>query len=236
MNDNRQGLKPRSNSRMAKRSRQSASNSITEKLPRKHSLELINSTDVALIHQAVLTILSEVGVIIDHQPTRNMLVKHHDCHQGSDEYISMPADLVNHAISSVPETLKFYDLEGNLKVDPFSNTASYSPGHNYVRLLDHRSGELRPYLLSDINEIAKVCDKLPNIDVVGSLGYPSDIPPEDEVVETTRALFENSSKPALLLAHDEHIQKRMMDVVADLAGGWNRLAEKPMSLDLMGPV
>ncbi|MFT5598739.1 MAG: trimethylamine--corrinoid protein Co-methyltransferase [Gammaproteobacteria bacterium] len=236
MNDNRQGLKPRSNARMAKRSRQSASNSKTGKLPRKLSLELINSTDVALIHQAVLTILSEVGVIIDHQPTRNMLVKHHGCHQGSDEYIRMPTDLVNHAISSVPETLKLYDLEGNLKVDSGSNTASYSPGHNCVRLLDHRSGELRSCLLSDIKEIAKVCDKLPNIDVVGSLGYPSDIPPEDEVVETTRALFENSSKPALLLAHDEHIQKRMMDVVADLAGGWNRLAEKPISLELMGPV
>ena len=32
------------------------------------------------------------------------------------------------------------------------------------------------------------------------------VPPEDEVVETVRAMYENCRKPAALLAHDDVIQ------------------------------
>ena len=226
----------RQSARSTKRMRKASNQSKVQKQRQKTSLELVNDIDAALIHETVLNILWNVGVIIDHVPTRNLLVRHHGCQQGLDERIRMPADLVNQALSTVPDKVVLFDLDGNLKVDSSSKISSYSPGHNCVRLLDHRTGELRPCVLDDIRETARLCDQLPNIDVVGSLGYPSDITPQDEVVETTRAMFENSRKPALLLAHDELIQQRMMDVIADIAGGWNRLADKPVSLELMGPV
>lgn len=226
----------RQSARSTKRMRKVSNQSKVQKQGQKSSLELVNDVDAVLIHETVLSILWNVGVIIDHVPTRNLLVRHHGCQQGADERIRMPADLVNQALSTVPDKVVLYDLDGNLKVDSSSKVSCYSPGHNCVRILDHRSGELRPCLLDDIRETARLCDQLPNIDVVGSLGYPSDITPQDEVVETTRAMYENSRKPALLLAHDELIQKRMMDVIADIAGGWNRLADKPVSLELMGPV
>lgn len=226
----------RQSGRSTKRMRKASNQFKVQKQRQKTSLELVNDTDAALIHETVLSILWNVGVIIDHVPTRNLLVRHHGCQQGQDERIRMPPDLVNQSLSTVPDKVVLYDLDGNLKVDSSSKISSYSPGHNCVRLLDHRTGELRPCVLDDIRETARLCDQLPNIDVVGSLGYPSDITPQDEVVETTRAMYENSRKPALLLAHDELIQQRMMDVIADIAGGWNRLADKPVSLELMGPV
>ena len=226
----------RSTSRQKKARRKTSASNRSVKLPRELSLELVSPADAGLIHDSVTTILWEVGVIIEHQPTRDLLVKHHGCRQGGDEYIRMPPELVNQAILTVPDKLVLYDLEGNPKVDTSSKVSSYCPGHNCVRLLDFRSGELRSCTLEDIRETARVCEQLPNIDMVGSLGYPSDVRPEDEVIETVRAMYQNSSKPALLLAHDEHIQQRMIDLVADVAGGWNQIADKPVSLELMGPV
>jgi trimethylamine--corrinoid protein Co-methyltransferase len=226
----------RSRSRRQKALRKASASSQSGKQAQKVSLELVNSTEAGLIHDAVLTILSEVGVIVEHAPSRDLLVKQHGCRQGSDEYIRMPADLVNRAISTVPDKVVLYDLDGNLKVDTSIKTSSFCPGHNCVRILDFRSGELRPCKLEDIRETAKLCEQLPNIDMVCSLGYPSEIPAEDEVVETVRAMYQNCSKPAALLAHDENIQERMMNLIADMVGGWNRLAEKPVSLELMGPI
>ena len=72
--------------------------------------------------------------------------------------------------------------------------------------------------------------------MVCSLGYPSEISAEDEVVETVRAMYENCSKPAALLAHDEMIQERMLNLIADMTGGWQRMADKPVCLELMGPI
>ena len=200
------------------------------------SLELVNSLDADLIHDAVKAILWNVGVVVEHLPTRQKLIRHHGCVEGDDDFIRMPPELIEQAIATIPNTILLYDSEGNVKVDTSSKVSSYCPGHNCVRILDFRSGELRPCRLEDIRETAKLCEQLPNIDMVCALGYPSEIPPEDEVVESTRVMYENCSKPAALLAHDDEIQERMMNVVADRVGGWNRLADKPVSIELMGPV
>ncbi|MGI9318873.1 MAG: trimethylamine methyltransferase family protein, partial [bacterium] len=226
----------RKSSRQDKVKRKNEADSISSKLCQKVSLELLGKADAELIHQAVTSILWEVGVIIDHSPSRDMLVRHHGCRQGADGYVRMPPDLVNLAISTVPDRIRLYDREGNLRVDTLSTTSSFCPGHNCVRILDYRNGELRPCTLADVRDTAKVCDQLPNIDMVCTLGYPSDIPVEDEVIESVRAMYENCSKPAALLAHDEEIQARMMGCIADIVGGWDRLAEKPVSVELMGPI
>ena len=199
------------------------------------SLELINSHSAGLIHDAVKRILWNVGVIIEHPSTRRMLIKNHKCVE-NDAYIRLPPDLIEQAISTAPDKILLYDRNGEVRVDTSDKVSSFCPGHNCVRILDFRTGELRPCSLEDIRETARLCDHLPNIDMVCSLGYPSEVDPEDEVVETTKAMYDNCNKPAALLAHDDKIQKRMMDVIADRAGGWNEIAEKPVSIELMGPI
>jgi trimethylamine--corrinoid protein Co-methyltransferase len=226
----------RSKSRQEKARRKASASSQRGKLAQNVSLELVNATDAALIHEAVITILSQVGIIVEHKPTRDLLVKQHGCHQGKDDYILLPPDLVNQSISTVPGKVMLYDLNGNLRVDTSSKTSSFCPGHNCVRILDFRSDELRPCRLEDIRETAKLCEQLPNIDMMCSLGYPSEVPPEDEVVETVRALYQKCIKPAALLAHDEIIQERMLNVIAEMTGGWHRLADKPVAIELMGPI
>jgi len=226
----------RSQSRQEKAQRKADASSQSGKRAQRVALELVNAADAGLIHEAVKTILWKVGAIIEHSSTRDLLVKHHGCHQSSDNYIHLPPDLVDLAISTVPDKILLYDHDGNVRVDTSSKTSSFCPGHNCVRILDFRTDELRACSLEDIRETATLCEQLPNIDMVCSLGYPSEVPPEDEVVETVRAMFENCRKPAALLAHDEVIQERMMTLIADMTGGWNRLADKPVSIELMGPI
>ncbi len=226
----------RSAARRQKARRQAESLQQSTKRVQNLSLPLVESVAADLIHDAVKAILWNVGVIVEHLPTRRALLQQHGCVEGDDDYIRFPPDLVEESIASVPNRIVLYDLNGNLRVDTDSKVSSYCPGHNCVRILDFRSNELRPCLLEDIRETARVCEHLPNLDMVCSLGYPSDIPPEDEVIETTKAMYENCSKPAALLAHDDEIQLRMMTYIADQVGGWNQLADKPVSLELMGPI
>ena len=226
----------RSQSREAKLLRREQASEQGGKHPQAVSLELVNKPDAALIHDAVKTVLWKVGAGVEHQQTADMLVKQHGCRRGENGFIHFPPDVIDQAISTVPEKILLYDIDGNIRVDTSSRTSSFCPGHNCVRILDFRTDELRSCSLNDIRETAKLCDLLPNIDMVCSLGYPSEVPPEDEVVETVRAMYENCRKPAALLAHDEIIQERMMSVIAEMSGGWSRLADKPVSIELMGPV
>ncbi len=226
----------RSQAREQKARRLAESRHQTAKHVQALSLELVDSTDAALIHDAVKAILWNLGIVVEHPATRRDLLQLHGCVEGDEDYVRLPPDLVEKTIATVPRKILLYDADGNLSVDTGSRVSSYCPGHNCVRILDFRTGELRPCRLEDIRETARLCERLPNIDMVCSLGYPSEIPPEDEVVETTIAMYEYCSKPAALLAHDDEIQLRMMNAIADRVGGWNRLADKPVSIELMGPI
>ena len=226
----------RKSARQQKAARKVSSVLQSSKLEKRVSLELVNSSQSRMIHEAVKKILWEVGVIIEHTPSCKQLLRKKDCWQDDQGYVHLPEDLIERAILSVPDIVRLYDHDGNIKVDTNSSISSYCPGHNCVRILDYRTNELRPCSLDDIRETARLCETLPNIDMVCSLGYPSEIPPEDEVVETVRAMYENCSKPAALLAHDEIIQERMLNLIADMTGGWQRMADKPVCLELMGPI
>ena len=226
----------RSKSRQSKAQRNIETQKLDNKLEQHLSLELINFSNLEAIHKTVKEVLWKVGAIFEHPPTRTNLIQNHGCREGDGGYIHIPPDLIDQVISTTPSHIKLYDLEGRERVDTSSKISSFCPGHNCVRILDFRTDELRPCHLDDIRETARLCEQLANIDMVCSLGYPSEIPPEDEVTETVRAMYENCTKPAALLAHDEFIQERMMNVVADITGGWNRIADKPVSIELMGPV
>ncbi len=226
----------RASTRNAKISRRANAGAASARKERNVSLSLLQVRQAELIHEAVKKILWEVGVIIDHDAVRKHLLDSHGCRISDQGYVRMPPDLIDTALSTVPDRITLYDLDGNLSVDTKAKTSSYCPGHNCVRLLDHRTGELRPCTLDDIRTTAKVCEKLPNIDMVCTLGYPSDVPAEDEAVEATRAMLENSRKPAAILAHDEHIQERIVTLASDVVGGRNNLADKPIILELMGPI
>ena len=227
---------PGSKSRQAKALRNVSANNRPDKLEQNLSLELVGAHNSELIHSTVKAILWKVGVIFEHTPTRTKLLQQHGCREADGGYIRIPPDLIEQVISTVPDQIVLYDLDGQARVDTSLKVSSFCPGHNCVRILDFRTDELRPCRLEDIRETARLCEQLPNIDMVCSLGYPSEIPAEDEVTETVRAMYENCSKPAALLAHDELIQERMMNIIADMTGGWNRIAEKPVSVELMGPV
>lgn len=226
----------RKSSRQDKVERKSEINTLGKRKAQTSSISLVAGTDVDHLHEAVLSVLWELGAIIEHRETRDWLIREFGCREGEGGYLRFPPDLVHQAISTVPGAVCLYDQNGEKKVDTAGDHGNFAPGHNCVRIRDYLTGELRPCLLEDVRNTARLCEALPNIDMVAGLGYPSDVLAEDESVESVRAMMEGSSKPVIMLAHDEHIQERVWTHVAEVAGGWDSLVSKPIALELMGPV
>lgn len=228
--------KRRESSRRDKMHRKATASSTSVRKNRSASISLMTKANNKRMHESVLSILWDLGVIVDHRETRDWLINVHGCREGEGGFLKMPPDLVNQAISTVPDAVLLYDQNGQERVNTAGDVPNFAPGHNCVRVLDHVTGELRPCVSTDIINTARLCESLSNIDMVSGLGYPSDVPGEDESVESVRMMMENSSKPAIMLAHDEVIQERVWTHVASVAGGWNELADRPIALELMGPV
>ncbi|TET80416.1 MAG: hypothetical protein E3J37_11375 [Anaerolineales bacterium] len=197
-------------------------------------LRLLSKEDSCQIHQAALRILEEIGMLVMDQHTRRML-RQAGCRESDDGYLHYDEELVHKALSSVPAKMVLYNRNGEVAVDTDDVIPHFSPGLNCVNVLDYRTGEHRSCCLNDIVETARLCDRLPNIDLAAGLGNPSDVPASEQAMQTVQALSEGTSKPLAFIAHDEVEDEQIWSYLAELAGGWQELSARPFALDLTGP-
>ena len=165
-----------------------------------------------------------------------MMLSQKDCRETSNGYVQIHEDLVERSLETVPPRVVLYDRNGSQVVDTSGCVPAFCVGHNCVNVLDHETGEHRSGTLADIARTARVTEGLAHVDVVASLGYPTDVPVEKEAELSVTAMIENTKKPAAFTGHDEVEANAIWSCLADAVGGWANLADKPCGLDLTGPV
>lgn len=107
---------------------------------------------------------------------------------------------------------------------------------NCINILDDKTGTHCPCLLEDVRRSTRVCDRLKHIDLVGSLGTPHDIPVEEEALVTVQTMLELTIKPVMFTTHDGTESNEILNYCADITGGMELLAEKPVALELTDPI
>jgi trimethylamine--corrinoid protein Co-methyltransferase len=197
-------------------------------------LRLLTGDDSARVRAASFRILAEVGVQVDDAETRAAL-KQAGCREDGEGRLHFSEDVVLRALQRAPRRLVLFDQDGKPRIDTADTVPRFGLGINCIRTLDWRTGEHRSATLGDIRETARLCEKLPNVDLAGSLGNPNDLPPAEQALAAVRALAEGTRKPLAYAAHDEVEDRAIWGWLAERAGGWQVLADRPFALDLTGP-
>ncbi len=205
---------------------------MTENIPLR--TRILSKNDTQRIHQAAMQTLGETGMAVHDDDTRKRLIQA-GCKESEDGHVLFDESLIERTLVTVPSRMVLYQRNGTAAIDTGDTVTRYSPGLNCIDILDYKTGEHRPCLLEDIIKIARLCEQLPNIDMVASMGNPTDIPPEDQAMATVRAMVEHSDKPLAFIAHDEVEAETIWNFIADVAGGWTALTDKPLAMDLTGP-
>jgi trimethylamine--corrinoid protein Co-methyltransferase len=162
-------------------------------------------------------------------------LKHAGCEEFSDGRVRFGEQTVRRALERVPRRVILYNQDGEPALDTADAVPRFGLGINCLRTLDWRTGEHRSSTLADIRETARLCEKLPNIDLAASLGNPNELPPSEQALAAVRALAEGTRKPLAYAAHDEAEDEAIWAWLADRAGGWQALADRPFVLDMTGP-
>jgi trimethylamine--corrinoid protein Co-methyltransferase len=197
-------------------------------------LRLLTGEDSARVRAASFRILAEVGLQVDDAETRAAL-KQAGCRADGEGRLRFSEEVVLRALEKAPRRLVLYDQDGKPKIDTADAVPRFGLGINCIRSLDWRTGEHRSCTLADIRETARLCEKLPNVDLVASLGNPNDLPPAEQALAAVRALAEGTRKPLAYAAHDEVEDQAIWGWLAERAGGWQALTDRPFALDLTGP-
>ena len=202
--------------------------------PRTMRLGTISSGKCEAIFQGVLTVLLDAGLQVEDTEARTLLVAA-GCRDRNGR-ISYPPDVVRRALQTVPKAIRFYTQAGELAFATDDTIARFGTTVNCVQVLDPRTGEYRPCLLSDIADHGRMQEALPYIDFAGALGYPTDVDAKSEALTSARTMLGNTQKPIFFTGHDAHGVRDIWDHMATRVGGMGNLAAKPIGLDLIGPL
>ncbi|MFX1283577.1 MAG: trimethylamine methyltransferase family protein [Promethearchaeota archaeon] len=161
-------------------------------------LTLLTSKEQEMIHTAALNVLESVGCEIRDKRWLNELDKAGaKVENKSSRVFITDEDLINTSIETCGRKIK--KLARNPKNDFVLGTnhpKTHTP-EGMTHIIDLKTAKRRESLLSDVKEIAIICDSLTNVDAIISPIVPNDVPPPLQSIISMKVLLENSSKPVI---------------------------------------
>jgi trimethylamine---corrinoid protein Co-methyltransferase len=168
------------------------------------------------VHEATLQVLAETGIEVRYAPAADVFARAGAEVDGTR--VRIPAELVEAAIKNAPRDWTIKPRGG--ETEPLVLDAAHTycgTGSDVLYVRDPETRERRRVRRADVEGMAALCEKLPNIDFVMSMGLPEDAPQVIDDLVQVDAMMRGTRKPLLVAPRDGHILGRMKAMAA-LAG------------------
>jgi trimethylamine--corrinoid protein Co-methyltransferase len=190
---------------------------------------MLSRDDCEQIHRASCQILSRTGVKVYND--RGLKLLRDAGAQIEGELARLPPELVEAALLNVPHAFKLYQRGTQTAALELDGRHSYfGPGSDTLRYLDPRSGQRRDYRLKDVADCIRLCDALPDIGFVMSVGIPRDVPVNRSYRHQFAAMLRNTTKPIVFVCNDLADIQAIGAMAAAAAGSLDALSQYPTLL------
>jgi trimethylamine--corrinoid protein Co-methyltransferase len=188
---------------------------------------MLSQDQLQELFDGVLHVLEHTGLDVFHEEARDILEK-----AGAwvdDLRVRIPSYLVKRSLALAPRSFTIYARDGNpahnIRIGP--GRAHFGPGPTPPNFIDVETLERRPYVKADAAIVAKVCDALPNIDFVESLGTVSDVHHALAATYEFATMFPNTSKPIVAWSYDADDGEDIHRMAIAEAGGQDAFERRP---------
>jgi trimethylamine--corrinoid protein Co-methyltransferase len=195
---------------------------------------LLTQEQIEEIHRASLSVLEKTGVKVGHDEGIELL-RAAGCRVKDGNVVLFPNWLVEECIHSTPSSITMYNRKGEEAMKLEGRKCFFGLGTDLIQTTDLATGELRPTMLEDVVNAARVADSCGNIDFIASFALPHDVPTNSMYIECVRAQLENSVKPIYATAAGAEDLAVIIEMCETVAGGADRLRERPMLIHYSEP-
>jgi trimethylamine---corrinoid protein Co-methyltransferase len=179
------------------------------------------------IHEASLEILWRIGIDVYDEKARAVLAAGGAKVDGLRA--RLPEYMVARALVSAPHTMTLYNRKGKVAMRAGGYNSHFGGGSDCLNILDHRTGQRRKPLLSDVRQAALVMDALPEIDFVMSAFLPEDVDPRVYDRYQMEVMLNNTTKPIVFVTPDFEGCASAIEMCEIVAGGAEAFQRKPFA-------
>ncbi|HOT22903.1 MAG TPA: trimethylamine methyltransferase family protein [Thermoleophilia bacterium] len=165
------------------------------------------------VHEATCEVLAETGVEVRYAPALEIFAGAGAQVDGTR--VRIPAELVEAAIENAPRGWVLKPRGGETAPLVLDAQHTYcGTGSDVLYICDPDTRERRRVRKADVEGQAALCEKLPNIDFVMSMGLPEDVPQAVDDLAQVDAMLRGTRKPLLVAPRDGHILGHMKEMCA----------------------
>jgi trimethylamine--corrinoid protein Co-methyltransferase len=192
--------------------------------------QMLTREQCEVVHRASLEILRRTGVRVYHDGALALL-RETDAVITDDNLVHLPAGLVEWALKQAPSRIVLCKRGSSEMAAPLEGRmVNFGPGSDCPNYLDPRSGQRRPFTAADVVDCLHVCDALPEMAFVMSMGIPADLSAANVYRQQYALMLEHTTKPAVFVCDDRADCEVIAAMAAAAAGGIEQLRLNPTLL------
>ena len=197
------------------------------------SIQVISDELIVRVLDEAKQILSEIGVEVRGPRLRERLLelglRTRDT-VGDGERVLFPPDVVDRAIATAPREFTLFTRDALPHATLGGDRVHFVPGSSGLKILDHRTNELRLSTTRDFVEYVRLCDGLEHIAYLATAFSTNDIEPQVSDAWRLYLALLNSQKPIVSGAFTEHGVRRMAEIMQVFRRDRADLVARPLSI------
>ena len=199
------------------------------------NLEFLDKDGIEAIHSSSMRILSAIGIVTNHAAIHKEM-KDYGIEESRDHRLLLSEEVVGEAIKKSRKhyTIHARNPKNNLEIGSGSLRFLSSGGQAWIT--DSLRKERGQAARKDLHDAIVVGDALENINIVGSMVIPQDMPVSGRSVYVYSELIKNSSKVVFSWIEDPQEALHILRLFEVLSGGEENHRERPMIWYFCEPV
>jgi trimethylamine--corrinoid protein Co-methyltransferase len=186
----------------------------------------LSNAQIEKVNEYALRVMEEIGCRVECKEAIDLL-GHAGCDVDDPSRVKIPSHLVMEAVEAAPEKIGVFNRDGDLAMVFKEDTCFYGTGSDCPTTIDLFSGERRQSNKKDIENLARFCDALPNMDFFMSMGIANDAPVGGNFVHQYAAMLQNTKKPLIVTAHGPNDMTSIIKIATAVYGNEDKVKKRP---------
>lgn len=198
-------------------------------------LNMFTEDELYAIHCATLEVMRDTGLYVGSKEAREILAGVGAVVDEENENVKFPPYVVEDAIRSAPSTILLAGRNPKNDYIADSKRVAFMNFGEGLRIIDPYTKEYRPTTKDDVAKAALMCDALDQIWLHNRAVGADEMPGPVQPLHNAEAIFPNISKNCFIGAMNVQNFRKMIEMASVVAGGRDKLRERPFYSTIVCP-
>jgi trimethylamine--corrinoid protein Co-methyltransferase len=202
----------------------------------KITVKVLSDNEIKDIHEASLVILRDTGIMVHHEEALELLGEAGAKIDKTNNIAHIDEKLVMDSVARAGKKYILYGRNPECQVRfGYGDFVQMSSPGQYI-WVDPKTNKRRNATVQDARDAIRLGDALENINIVGSMAQPEEVPESYRSVFLSAELVKGTGKPSRSWVYRGQASEYVLEIYRAVAGGESALCERPMVEIFMEPI